>query len=364
MKKKLLAMLLVGGMLCMSLTACGSKDDSSSKPKEKETKVENEKGSDTDEKFETVTLDALLEKATKANEDMLDLESIVISMDVDLDGRATAYGEDMDMKVSGDMKFEGALKEGTHISGNLDVSSMGETDKVTIDSYTKYDGDKAITYDYDYLFDSWTFYEEDLEDVSMYTYSELAGLLQGKDLNIDNLDSFLKLEEEVADYKGKRAFHVTADITGDTIIDLALKGSTLISEEDLGMSAEDLAEELEGMDLSFINIKMNMYYDAKTYGMIGLVIDLSDCDITKMLETFSTSTDGVEVELNKARLEISIDSIDEYKFSIPTDVIDNAKEEDIYGFDFDSEYPENDFDFDSEYPEDDGVNGSQFDIMD
>lgn len=309
-RMKILTMLLVGGCMCFSLVGCGSKAEP---------------------KTSDLTVQGIFEKSDESYENIKDLKSVDVSASFGISGSVTEGTTSMEVGISGDIGLQGEKDGGIHTNGTLDVNVLGITEKVTLDEYIKYDGDKQINYSYDYENDSWTFEELDRDEEEDGSADKLIEELSKLDCSA--LYNSLTLAKGTVDYNNTKAYHVSGDISGDDIKPLMKDISSLSKDvltEDVDLSA------VEDIDLSGLVISCNFYFSTEDYQIIGMKYDFSKSnfdEIIKKAMELSGSEEEKEMSAKFDNLffEIKFNGIDNYSFSIPDDVVNNAKEaEDIF----------------------------------
>lgn len=213
-------------------------------------------------------------------------------------------GVSMDMEVGMDMDMEATNKPGEyHMNGVASLGFMNMSMEMEMYGKENKDGSKFTTYTN--VNDSWTKYEEDIDDAS--DASDI--------MNLDGLISKgakLDLQKDLEEENGKKVYVITTTASGDKMS---------AAEELLGGISGDSLDEL---DLSDMEGDVTIKIDKESRFLSSITIDFKD----GLGEGNTIEENGVAVSLNNLIMTITFDEFNTVdKINLPKDAI-NATEMD------------------------------------
>lgn len=312
--KKSLLCLALSGVLIASMTGCSKKEE--------------------------VTVDSLF---TKAQETSKNAKSVDMTIGLDVDGDFSFGGDtSMNIKLKADLNSKAEDKKGAYVDGTVNMDMFGMSQEVPVKSYTDLSQDgKVISYTYDKDTDSW----EKSEDDS--TSDMTASLGKMKDLDYSSVYKSLTLAKETETYNNVEAYHVSGEIKGTDL-------NSVISKLD-----DSMKEALKDVDLSSIVVGADFYFSTKDSSMVGVSLDLAKTDFGKLTSELDKKAEGGTAKDDKAedtakddkaedviatdepssensgvsfktcKVEIKINSFDNYTFKVPDEVIDAVNKREV-----------------------------------
>lgn len=311
--KKSLLCLALSGVLIASMTGCSKKEE--------------------------VTVDSLF---TKAQETSKNAKSVDMTIGLDVDGAFSFGGEtSMNVKLKADLNSKAEDKKGAYVDGTVNMDMFGMSQEVPVKSYTDLSQDgKVISYTYDKDTDSWEKFEDDS------TSDMTASLGKMKDLDYSSVYKSLTLAKETETYNNVEAYHVSGEIKGTDL-------DSVLSKLD-----DSMKEALKDVDLSSIVVGADFYFSTKDSSMVGVSLDLAKTDFGKLtseldkkaedtakddkaedtakddkaedvIATDEPSSENNGVSFKTCKVEIKINSFDNYTFKVPDEVIDAVNKREV-----------------------------------
>ena len=312
--KKSLLCLALSGVLITSMTGCSKKEE--------------------------VTVDSLFTKSQEASKNA---KSVDMTIGLDVDGAFSFGGEtSMNVKLKADLNSKAEDKKGAYVDGTVNMDMFGMSQEVPVKSYTDLSQDgKVISYTYDKDTDSWEKFEDDS------TSDMTASLGKMKDLDYSSVYKSLTLAKETETYNNVEAYHVSGEIKGTDL-------DSVISKLD-----DSMKEALKDVDLSSIVIGADFYFSTKDSSMVGVSLDLAKTDFGKLTSELDKKAEGGTAKDDKAedtakddkaedviatdepssensgvsfktcKVEIKINSFDNYTFKVPDEVIDAVNKREV-----------------------------------
>ena len=276
---------MVGGLLTASLVGCG-----------KQTTVESiftdSKNSYTDAKSVDMTLDLGIDGNIGTGEGF----SVAVALDADLD-----------------VKFEN--EKGAYCNGTVNYNVFGMSKEKALEMYDSIDGDSQISYSYDSENDTWTRSETDIDKSS-----NADMLKQLNDIDYTKIYNKLTLAKKTEDFNGTEAYHISGDITGADMKEIITQNKDM-----LGESFDE--DSLESANLDSLVIGTDFYFAKKDAKLIGVKMDLSKTDFIKLLSSEESNEDLETAEFTDFHINLTLNSVNDYTFEVPSDIIDKAVDE-------------------------------------
>lgn len=274
MKKKLLALCLVGGLLSVCLTGCGKK-----------------------------TVEGLF---TDSQASMKKMQTAEVGVNLDISCDLTSGDTTATFGMGGDFKVDVENEKGAYVDGSIVVEALGSKVTQGVKSYVDISGDKVLTYTYDEESDSWNKSESDKET------DEVKNDLTNMDFSA--IYNKLALADKVEDLDGNKVYHVSGTINGDDL-KAALESMKDVLGDDFDTS------KLDDVDMSKVNVATDFYFDSKTSMIRKAVFDLSATDFKSLLgDSSDDSEDDMSMKFNAFTFTMTFDEAKDYKFEIPSDV--------------------------------------------
>lgn len=290
MKKKLISVCLVVGLLCTCLTGCGKK-----------------------------TVNELF---TSSQEVMSKSNSADVGFNMNIRCDMTEEDVTSSMGVSGDFNIKTENEKGAYFDGSMTLDMLGSKITQDVKGYSELGEENVTTYLYDKDNDSW------VKSTSESSFNDL----KDKFINVDYSSIYDKLvvSDKKEDLDGNQVYHVSGSISGNDLKDLVLSMKEVVSEnsDDIDLSS------LDETDLSALIINTDFYFDARTTMLVKASFDLTDSDLTKMVkDSLESDEDNEDSEEEEENFNMSFSACDftltfadggDYKFEVPSDVKDNA----------------------------------------
>ena len=266
-----------------------------------------------------------------------------MTIGLDVDGAFSFGGEtSMNVKLKADLNSKAEDKKGAYVDGTVNMDMFGMSQEVPVKSYTDLSQDgKVISYTYDKDTDSWEKFEDDS------TSDMTASLGKMKDLDYSSVYKSLTLAKETETYNNVEAYHVSGEIKGTDL-------DSVISKLD-----DSMKEALKDVDLSSIVIGADFYFSTKDSSMVGVSLDLAKTDFGKLTSELDKKAEGGTAKDDKAedtakddkaedviatdepssensgvsfktcKVEIKINSFDNYTFKVPDEVINAVNKREV-----------------------------------
>lgn len=268
--KKLLSMTLVI-VLSMSLMACGSKESSSN--------------------LDKLSAEDLLNKVVEASKDTKGASG---KADFDVQLLMSGQGQEMDMKMAGNMKVEANTDpEQSHMTMDFSYDMLGQSQKLNMEMYQITDGEKAEVYTKQD--DEWTYESTDLSE---YSDSIAKATEMFKNFDYGKVSEYFDSIE--CNTSGKK-YELVAKMSSKKLM-------SILEDEDIDLSSL-------GLDLSTIpafEVTLTASFDGKTFLPASIKLGVS-------IDKFELQ--GVSVELKKFDFAMDFTSYEAVEITVPEEAL-------------------------------------------
>lgn len=301
--RKVILSVLTVGVLTTSLVGCGKK----------------------------ATVESIFTESKSAYKDV---KSVDMLLDMNIDG-SIAMEEDtsMDLALKANLGIKSENEKGSYCSGTVNISMLGMSQEIGVNTYAVLDEDTQTTYSYDSESDIWSKSSTEVDSESLST--ELIQKLN--DIDYTSIYDKLTLADKTEEFNGVEAYHISGDINGSDLKDAISQIKDVLGEE-------FDTEEFEKADLSSIVVSTDFYFSKEDSKLLSIKMDFSKTDFAKLM-TDSSSEDSDEVESTNTSvsfddfyINITINDTNNYTFEIPSDVVDSAVDESELEQEYDYEY--------------------------
>lgn len=292
-KKSLVSVMVVGGLLTASLVGC-------------EQKITLDSG-------KKATVESIFTDSKNAH---TDAKSVDMTLDLGVDG-SIGNGEGTSMKVTfdADLDVKSENEKGIYCKGDVKFNVLGMSQEQSIETYASLNGDSQMSYSYDSENDTWTKSEMDFSGVF-----NADMIKQLNTIDFTKVYNKLTLAEKTEDFNGTESYHISGDITGTDMKEVITQIKDI-----LGESIDEDA--LESANLDSIVVGTDFYFAKEDAKLLGIKMDFSKTDFLKLLISEESNKDLSTAEFTDFHINLTVNSVNDYTFEVPSDIIDNTVDE-------------------------------------
>ena len=312
--KKLIANVLVVGMIATSLTGCGKK----------------------------VTTESLLEEC-KVNQKNITSASEQINMDLALDFSMSGVIMPIEMNASLSLAHEG--ENVAYVNGNVDINALEQNQSVPIEIYTVVGEDNITTYSYDADSEAWS---STTDKTDKDKISDIQKALEGIDMYaflLENKED-ITLEKDLVKHNNKDCYVLTGTMNTKEFSEYILNNLSEEAIEVFEITEEEIEEaKAETKDMVAMEFPVKCYIYKDSVLPAYLEFDLTDSlnkyekDINNLINDMSgiaseeleeeEATISISCSFEEFKLTVSFDKYNETKVEVPAEVKESATNENI-----------------------------------